>query len=109
MLQDAGIVVQAEEQRADRVVAALVPAEARDDAVGGARVLHLDHGALARLVGEAGRLGDDAVEPGAFEVLEPAPGLVPVARHRRDVDRRLAAAEQLLERRAPRALRLLPL
>ena len=50
---------------------ALVPAEAGDDAVGGARVLDLDHRALAGLVRAVSRLRDDAVEAGAFEAREP--------------------------------------
>jgi len=37
-------------------------AKAATTPIGGARVLHLDHRALARLVREAGGLGDDAVE-----------------------------------------------
>ena len=45
----------------------LVPAEAGDDAVGGARVLDLDHRALAGLIRPVDRLGDHAVEPGALE------------------------------------------
>ena len=51
VVQHAVIVVEAEQQRADGVLAALVPAEAGDHAVGGARVLDLEHRALARLVG----------------------------------------------------------
>ena len=53
---------------------ALVPAEAGDDAVGGARVLHLDHRALARLVDAVLRLGDHAVEAGALEARQPLAG-----------------------------------
>ena len=53
VMQHARVVVEPEQQRADeRVLAALVPAEARDDAVRGARVLDLHHRALARQVGE---------------------------------------------------------
>ena len=88
VLQAAAVVVEAEQQRADLVVAALVPAEAGDDAVRGARVLDLDHGALARLVGGVDRLGHHAVEAGALEALEPLGRQRPVVRHRREVDRR---------------------
>ncbi len=106
MLQDARIVVQAEEQRTDRIASALVPAKAGDDAVGGARELHLDHRALPRLISEAGGLGDDAVEPGALEVLEPVLRLRAVTRHGSQVNGRRCARQQLFQRRAPRALRL---
>jgi hypothetical protein len=44
-----------------------VPAEARDNAVGGADVLDLDHHPLARLVDLVGVLHDDPVEARAFE------------------------------------------
>src|SRR5262245_49811526 len=47
VVQRALVVVQAEKQRSDqRVLPVLVPAETRHHAVGGARVLDLDHGAL---------------------------------------------------------------
>jgi hypothetical protein len=65
-------VVEPEEQRADPfAVALLVPAEARDHAVRGARVLDLDHHTLAGLVGAGLVLGDHPVEPGALETMEP--------------------------------------
>src|SRR5882672_1792130 len=49
VMQDAGVVVQAEQQRADQgALAALVPAEAADHAVRRALVLDLEHHALAR-------------------------------------------------------------
>jgi hypothetical protein len=37
------------------------------------------HDALVGLVGQVERLGDEPVEPGALEHLEPAPGGVEVA------------------------------
>ena len=46
VVQHAVVVVEPEQQRAD-ALAVLVHAEAGDDAVGGAQVLHLEHGALA--------------------------------------------------------------
>ena len=59
MVERALVVVQAEQQRADvRARAVLVPAEAGDDAVGGALVLDLEHRALARLVRRVEPLGD---------------------------------------------------
>ena len=87
VVQRALVVAEAEQQRADeRPRALLVPAEARHHAVGGARVLHLDHRALARLVGRALVLGDDAVEPGALEAVEPLEGQRPLAAAGREVD-----------------------
>ena len=75
VMERARVVVEAEQQRADRGrLAALVPAEAGDDAVAVALVLHLEHHALVRLVGADVRLGHHAVEPGAFEALEPVGG-----------------------------------
>ena len=75
MVERALVVVQAEQQRADvRARAVLVPAEAGDDAVGGALVLDLEHRPLARLVRRVEPLGDHAVEAGALEPLEPVGG-----------------------------------
>ena len=56
VLQLAGVVVEPEQQRADGACRSprLVPAEAGDDAVALALVLHLQHHALVRLVGAAG-------------------------------------------------------
>src|SRR5205085_5628093 len=75
VMERAVVIVEAEQERADhRARAVLVPAKARDDAVGRARVLDLDHRALARLVRRVEPLGHDAVEPRAFEALEPVLG-----------------------------------
>src|SRR5262249_48551340 len=71
VLQRAVLVVQPEQQRADDSRALLVPAEAGDDAVCGARVLDLQHRALAGLVRALRTLGDHTVEPGALETPEP--------------------------------------
>ena len=72
MLEVAGIVVEAEQQRADgRALAVLVPAEAGDDAVAFALVLDLEHDPLVGLVEPRCLLGDDAVEAGALEAPEP--------------------------------------
>ena len=70
VVQHAVVVVEPEQQRAD-ADAVLVEAEAGDDAVGGAQVLHLQHGALALFVETVERLGDHAVETRALEALEP--------------------------------------
>ena len=51
VLEASRVVVQPEQQRAEcRAFAVLVPAEAGDDAVAVALVLHLEHHALVRLV-----------------------------------------------------------
>ena len=81
VMEHAGVVVEAEQERADRLgaafLAALVPAKAGDDAVGRARVLDLQHRPLARLVRRVERLGDDAVEAGALEFAQPAAATAP--------------------------------
>jgi hypothetical protein len=96
------VVVEAEQERADhRPGTLLVPAEAGDHAVGGARVLHLDHRALAGAIGRVEPLGHDPVEPGALEAMEPVLGESPVAGGRRQVHRRPRARQHLLEPLAP--------
>ena len=81
VVQRAVVVVEAEQQRAD-ALAVFVDAVPGDHAVGRAFVLHLHHRALAGPVRAVERLGDDAVEPRAFEVLEPVGRDVAVARGR---------------------------
>jgi len=48
-----------------------VDAVASDDAVGGPFVFDLEHHALVGLVDTVEGFGDDAVQAGAFELLEP--------------------------------------
>src|SRR5678816_4726607 len=86
VLQDALLVIQTEEQRANRIPAGSVPAKARYDAVRRAHVLDLDQCAFARLVEKLGGLGDHTVQTGAFETLQPRGRLRPVARHGREID-----------------------
>src|SRR5579862_6523211 len=71
VLQAATIVEQPEQQRADGVSSALVPAKSGDDAVSRARVLDLDHRADAGLIARAFRFGDDAVQARALESRQP--------------------------------------
>src|ERR1044071_1209522 len=78
-------VEQAQQQRADVRLADFVPAEAGDDAVSGPLVLDLEHRAFARLVSSVERFGDDAVEPGPLEALEPTARERPITRSRRQV------------------------
>jgi hypothetical protein len=96
VVQGAGVVVEPEEQGA-HPAAVLVPAEPGHDAVGGAVVLHLQHEALVLDVGQVDPLGDDPVEPGALEAGEPVGRHHRVGRHRRQVDRRAAAGQRLLQ------------
>ncbi len=97
-------VVEPEEERPDSPTTALVPTKASDDAIGRARVLDLEHRAFARLVDTLDRLGDDPIEAGAFKAIEPLDCDGAVARHRREVDRRLERARGAL--RAARDARL---
>ncbi len=69
MLQRPFVVVQAEQERSQRTLAALVPAESGHHTVGAAHVLDFEHRALARLICCAGRLGDHAIQPRALEAL----------------------------------------
>ena len=99
-------VIQAQQKRAQRrSVARLAPAD--HHAVGRALVLDLDPEPLARHIRAVPRLGDHAVEPGAFELLEPVLGCLGVARVRGEEDRLLHALEQLLEAFAALSQRLL--
>lgn len=70
VMQHAGVVVQAEQQRADPVAACVDPV-ARHHAVGRPFVLDLDQGPSPRFVAPVDRLGDDAVESGTLELGEP--------------------------------------
>ena len=105
MVQLAGVVVKAEQERADhRPGPVLVPAEACDHAVRGALVLHLQHRPLVRLIGLLGALGHDSVQAGAFEAREPVLRERPIARRRRQVQGRVHPPEGGLEPRPPLGL-----
>ena len=82
-----------------------MPAEAGHHAVRGARVLDLDHGSLARLVGGVRRFRDHAVQAGALEPLEPLGGRAGVFGHGRQVERRAHSRAQPLEQSASLLLR----
>ena len=105
MLQCAPRVVEAEEQRANRLPFGLVPAEAGYDTFGRTRMLHLDHRALARLVEGILRLRDHAVQAGALKLIQPLNCEVPIPCHGRKVHRRADVGEQLIQQAAPLALR----
>jgi hypothetical protein len=91
------VVVEPEQERPDRVGTALVQPVAGDDAVGRSLVLDLEHHAFVGLVRPFERLGDDPVEPGALELVEPPTRELGVGRGRRDVDRRPRVHERRLE------------
>src|SRR5207249_5846772 len=72
MLQCAGVVEKAEQERADHcALTFFVPAKAGNDTVALAFVFDLEHHALVGLVGPRNRLGDDAVETSALEATKP--------------------------------------
>ena len=107
--QLARVPVQPEQQRPDRVGAALVRPVARHHAVRRPVVLDLEHHALVRLVQHRPRLRDQAVKPRALELAEPLRGDLLIGRRGRQVDGRGRAGQRLLERGAAlgeRALRV---
>ncbi len=98
VVQPLPIVVQTQQERPHQLVPpVLVPPEPGDNTIRGARVLHLDHRALSRLVRTGLRLGDHAIEPGALEPRQPFDRDLAVSCHRRQVNRWRDAGEQLLE------------
>src|SRR5271170_3331314 len=89
MLERPGIVVKAEQQRADGgTIAFLVPAKAADHAVAFPLVLDLEHRPLVRLVNAGERLGHHSIESRSLEAPEPVSGDLPVAGRGGDVKRR---------------------
>ncbi len=107
MLKRPFVIVQPEQQRPhEPVFSRLVPAKARDNTIGGARVLDLDHRALARLVHSVRRLDDDTIETGALKAREPIRRDRMIGRHRCEIDRRLDVSQEPLEAYAPLVLRL---
>jgi hypothetical protein len=103
VVQHVVVVVEPEQQGAHHVTG-LVPAEPGHHAVGGAGVLDLEHGPLARLVRRVGRLGDQPVQPGALEEVEPLRGDVGVLGDRGEVHA-LVGPHNLLQRVAPLPVR----
>src|SRR5262245_41354034 len=98
VMQRAFRAVQPEQQRSnERVSPILVPAKTGDDAVGGPRVLDLDHRALAWLVDSQFRLRDHAVETGAFEARKPLDRRAAIVSRRGQMDRRPGLRQHALE------------
>ncbi len=96
MVQHSVVVVEAQEERAD-ALAVLVGAEPRDDAVGRAQVLHLEHRALALAVGGVERLRDHTVEPRTLEATEPVARDVGILGRGGEVDGGRSRSEHRLE------------
>ena len=92
--------VEPEQQRADRVRTRLVHPVAGDHAVGGPRVLDLEHDALVGLVGDRQRLGDHSVEAGALELGEPSLRSGQLGGRWGDVERRAGAGQRVDKRGA---------
>jgi hypothetical protein len=104
-IEPAGGVEQPQQERADeRPRPVLVPSKPGHHAVGGAGVLDLGPATLGRHVGVGRALGDDAIQPGALEAIEPVRGDRRIGRRGRQVDGRLCAGEGPLEEGAPLAL-----
>src|SRR5204862_4958898 len=73
-------IVEPEQQRRDPAVCLVAPAEADDHAVGRPVRLHLDDAfARAGEVRQTAPLGDDTVEAGRLEALQPVAGLRQIA------------------------------
>ena len=70
VMQLSGLVVQAEQQRAN-TVAVFVHSIASNHTLGGALVLHLDQRALVGRVEAAQTFGDNTIEARTFETIEP--------------------------------------
>jgi len=94
------VVIKAEQQRADSMRVGLVWPIAGYHTVGRSDVLDLEHHPFIRLVARLERFGDDAVEPRALELVEPPFGYLGIIRDGSEVDRRLSAAQDLLEHAA---------
>ena len=73
---------------------------AGEDTVGGAFMFDLGHHPLVGLVAQVKTLGDQPIQPGTLELIEPSAGDVLVLGRRRDIHRCSGAGERLLQRRA---------
>src|SRR5262245_26605702 len=90
MLQSAGVVVKAEQERTHSgSLAFLVPAKTGHDTIAFALVFDLEHHALVGFIRSENRLGDDPVQPSALETMKPARGYAQFVGCWREVYRRL--------------------
>src|SRR5438045_2968438 len=97
-MQRALVIVEPEQERADhRARAVLVPPKTGDDTISRTRMLDLDHRPLARAIGSIETLRHHTIEPRAFKASEPILGKRAVAGGRRQMHRRLSAAERAFE------------
>ena len=71
MLQRAPIIKEAEQQRAYRALAGLVPAKAGNHTVAITLVLDFEHDTLIRLIGSTSWLGNYSVETRALKATKP--------------------------------------
>src|SRR5579875_2208526 len=74
-----------------------MPAKSSEDAVAITLMLYLQHHTLVRFVGSFNTLGHHAIEPGAFESLEPVLGHGVVLGRRGEMDRRPRMGKRLTE------------
>ena len=98
------VVVEPEQDRSHPGAVLVKPVPA-DDAVHRAPVLDLDHLAPSLAVRALQSFGHDAVEPGRFELVEPAAGHLDVERLRGEEPRRVPAAASPARRRPLRSAR----
>ena len=106
VVQSAGFVEQAQQEGADqRSRSVLVPSESGHDAVGRTGVLDLGPAPLGGHVQVCNPFGDDPVQAGAFETVEPVGGYGWVGRGRGQVHRRPRAGEGPLQEAPPLPLR----
>src|SRR5215472_2272463 len=102
MLQGAGSVEEAQQQRADKcALTFLVPAKSCDHAVAIALVLDLEHHAFVGLVGSRRKLGHDAVKTCALKAAKPVCGDAAVGGGRGQMDGRRRRCEQRFQLAAP--------
>jgi hypothetical protein len=93
------IAVQAEQERADRLLTGLVRPVPGHHAVGRPLVLDLEHDPPVRLVDARERLGDDPVQAGSLELLEPSLRQRVVGGRRGQVEGRGHAGQRIFQRR----------
>ena len=86
-------IIKTKQERADEIVAFLVPAEAGDDAVTIPLVFYLQHGALVRFISTVDELGHNAIETCAFEASEPVGREIRITGGGREMDGRSCGRE----------------
>jgi len=98
VLQRSGFVEEAKQEGSDSyIVAVFVPAEAGDDAIAIAFVLHLEHGAFVGLIDTGNWLDDDSIEASAFKAAKPVGCDASLPCRWREVDRRRGGRQQFFQ------------